>query len=99
MDEYVPGVSPDASIPNDNDPSAAEGRSSQLLPDVLASVMVGVPVLAVRVELLFAVVLFCITEKDSDVGENDNSRGSLTVRLTSNVASVYPLAEAVTVDV
>ena len=86
MDEYVPGVRPDASIPNDNDPSAAEGRTSQLLLPDLASVMVGVPVLAVRVELLFAVVLFCITEKDSDVGENDNAGATVTERVTSSVA-------------
>ena len=73
-------------MPNDNDPGAAEGKTSQLVLAVLARVTVGVPVLAERVELLFATVPFCTTEKESDVGENDNAGATVTVRVTVNVA-------------
>ena len=72
-----------AFIPNDNDPNAAEGRTSQSLLADLISVKVGVPVLAERVEVLFAAVPFCTTEKERVVGENDNA---LMVRITCKLA-------------
>ena len=86
MDVYVPGTRPAAFIPNDKEPSAAEGRISQLLLADLARITVGTPLLAESVEVLFAVLLFCITEKVSDVGENDNAEGTATVRVTCRVA-------------
>jgi hypothetical protein len=52
--------------------------------------------LAERVEDFFAVVPFCTTEKESDVGEKDKALGAVTVRVTVNVALLYPDAEAVT---
>ncbi len=52
----------------------------------LASVTVGVPVLAESVEVLFAAVPFCTTEKESDVGENDKAGDTVTVRVTCKVA-------------
>ena len=83
----MPGASPAEFIPNDNDPSAAVGITSQLLA-VLVNVMAGVPVLAERVEVLFVVVPFCTTEKASEVGENANVLGTVTVRVTCSVALV-----------
>ena len=61
--------------------------TSQVLA-VLASVMPGVPVLAESVELLFAVVPFCTTEKDRDVGLKDKAGASVTVRVICRVALV-----------
>jgi hypothetical protein len=49
-------------------------------------VIAGVPVLAEREEDFFAVVPFCTTEKESDAGEKDNTLGTVTVRVTVNVA-------------
>ena len=85
-------------MPNDNEPRAAAGITSHVL-DVLVNVMAGVPVLADRVEVLFAVVPFCTTEKERVVGENAKVLGTVTVRVTWRVALVYPLEEAVTVEV
>ena len=79
MEVYVPGARPDASIPNDKEPGAAEGKTSQLLLADLVNVMVGVPVFAESVDVLFAVVRFCSTEKESDVGENNNAGDSVTI--------------------
>ena len=72
VDLYVPGARPAEFIPNDNDPSAAEGRTSQLLLADLVSTTVGVPVLAESVEVLLGAVPFCTTEKERLVGANDN---------------------------
>ena len=83
---YVPGAKPAEFIPNDNDPSAAEGRTSQLLLADLFSVMVGVPVFAESVEVLFPVVPFSTTENERLVGENDNAGAVVTVRVTCRVA-------------
>ena len=77
-----------AFIPKDNNPRAGAGSTSQLLLADLASVTVGVPVFAERVEVLFAVVPLCITEKERLVGENDNILGTVTVRVTARVALV-----------
>ena len=75
-------------IPNDNEPSAGEGITSQGSA-VLVNVIAGVPVLAERVDVLFAVVPFCTTEKERLVGENDNVLGgAVTVRVTFRVALV-----------
>jgi hypothetical protein len=73
-------------MPNDKEPSAAEGSTSQLLLADLLSVTVGVPVFAESVEDLFAVVPFCTTENESDVGENDKAGATVTVSITSKVA-------------
>ena len=73
-------------MPNDNDPGAAEGKISQSLFSNLSSVTVGVPVLVERVEVLFVIVPSCTTEKESDVGENDNAGACVTVRVTCKVA-------------
>ena len=97
MAVYVPAARPDAFIPNDSNPRAGAGITSQVL-DVLVNVTVGVPILAESVEVLFAVVPVCITEKERLVGENDNVLG-VTIRVTARVALVYPLEEAVTVEV
>ena len=86
MEVYVPGASPAEFMPNDNDPSAPEGSSSQLPVPDLVNVTPGFPVLAESVELSLAVVPFCMTEKSSDVGENDNE-GAMTVRVTCRFAS------------
>ena len=51
-----------ALIPNDKEPRPAAGNTSQLVFAVLVSVIVGEPVLAAKVEDLFAVVPFCTTE-------------------------------------
>ena len=72
-------------MPNDNEPRSAEGKTSQLLLADLARVTVGVPVLAERVELLFAALPSSTAEKESDVGENDNAGATVTVRVTCNV--------------
>ena len=53
---------------------------------VLVNVTVGVPVLAESVEVFFAVVPFCTTEKERLVGENDNILGAVTVSVTCRVA-------------
>ena len=60
---------------------------SQLLLGDFVRLIDGVPVLAERVEDLFAVVAFSTTAKESDVGENDNIGAAVTVSVTSNVAS------------
>ena len=73
-------------MPNDNEPTAAEGRTSQALLANLASVTVGVPVFAESVEDLPGVVLFSTTEKEIDVGENDSAGVTVTVSVTCNVA-------------
>ena len=85
MEVYVPAASPDAFIPNDNDPVAEAGKTSQLLLADLASITIGVPVLDERVEVLFSVVPFFATENESDDAENDNFLG-ITVRVTCKVA-------------
>ena len=54
--------------------------------------------MAERVEDFFAVVPFCTTEKESDVGEKDNVFAR-TVRVIFKVALVNPVADAVTVAV
>ena len=64
MEVYVPGAKPAEFIPNDNEPRSAEGKTSQLLLADLAKVTVGVPVLAERVEVSFAVVPSSSTEKE-----------------------------------
>ena len=87
VDVYVPGTSPDAFIPNDNEPSAAGGRTSQLLLTDLFSVTTGAPVFAESVDVLFDMVPFCTTEKERDAGENDR-KFSVTVRVTCKVPSV-----------
>ena len=80
--EYVPGANPAEFIPNDNKPSSAEGRTSQALFADLIKLTSGTPVLAESVEVLFAVVPFCTTEKERLAGENDNLFGSSTVSVT-----------------
>ena len=52
----------------------------------LVRVTVGVPVLAESVEVLFAGVPFCTTEKESDVGEKDKAGATVIVRVTWSVA-------------
>ena len=84
-------------MPKNNEPKAGTGSTTHVAD--LARLTTGVPILAESVEDLFAVVPFCITEKESDVGENDNAFAAVTVRVTFNVALVYPSAEAVTVEV
>ena len=83
---YVPASRPEELIPKDSDPRAGEGNTSQLLLADLLSVTVGVPVLAERVEVLFAVEPFCTTEKESDVGEKDKAGAVVTVSVTLRVA-------------
>ena len=73
-------------MPNDKEPTTAEGSTSQLLLADLLSVIVGVPVFAESVEDLFPVVPFCTTENDNDVGENDRAGATLTVSVTFKVA-------------
>ena len=83
----MPGARAEAFVVlNDNNPSAEDGRTSQLLLADLVSVTVGVPVFAERVEVLFAPVPFCTIEKEIDVGENDNAGAAVIVRVTCNVA-------------
>ncbi len=43
-------------------------------------------------------LLPCVTEKVTEDGENDKAGAAVTVTVTVNVASVYPSAEAVTVE-
>ena len=62
-------------MPKDKDPILPDGNTSQLLLVDLLSVTLGLPLLAERVEDLFAAVPFCITEKESDVGENESVFG------------------------
>ena len=83
---YVPGVKPAECIPNDNNPSAAEGRTSQLLFADLSRVTAVVPVFAESLEVLFDVDPFCTTGKERLVGENDKAGGIVTVRVICNVA-------------
>jgi len=83
-------------MPNDNEPRAAAGNTTHVAD--LARVTVGVPVFAERLDDLFAVLPFCTTEKESVVGENDSAGAIVTVRVTANVASAYPLDDAVTVE-
>ena len=52
----------------------------------LVRVTVGVPILAERVEVSFAVVPSSATEKERLVGENDNAGPTVTVRVTWRVA-------------
>ena len=74
-------------MPNDNEPKAADGNTSQPLLADLVKLTVGVPVFAERLDDLFAVLPFCTTEKESVVGENDSAGAIVTVRVTANVAS------------
>ena len=62
-------------MPKDKDPILPDGNTSQLLLVDLLSVTLGLLLLAERVEDLFAAVSFCITEKESDVGENESVFG------------------------
>ena len=48
-----------------------DDKISQALLADLVNTKVGVPVFADRVEVFFAVVPFCTTEKESNDGEND----------------------------
>ena len=93
----MPGASPEEVTPNDNEPRAAAGNTTHEAD--LARVTAGVPIPAESVEDLFAVLPFCITEKESDDGENESTLPAITVRVTFNVALLYPAAEAVTVEV
>ena len=86
MDVYVPGTRPDASIPNDNDPGSADGRTSQSLFADLVRLTAGAPVFAESVEVLFAVVPSSWTEKERLVGENDKAGATVMVRVTWSVA-------------
>src|SRR5688572_5569396 len=100
VEVYVPAARAEAFVVlNDNNPSAEDGRTSQLLLADLVSVTVGVPVFAERVEVLFGPVPFGTIEKEMDVGENDSAGGGVTVRVTWSVALAYPADEAITVEV
>ncbi len=86
VEVYVPGARDDAFVvPKDNNPSAGDGRTSQVLA-VLVSVTVGVPVFAESVEVLLVPVPPGTIEKEIDVGENERAAGPVTVRVTWSVA-------------
>ena len=83
----MPGVRFPEFIPNETAEPAATvaGKVTQL--SELERLTVGVPVVAEIVEDLLSVVPPCTTEKESDVGENDNLLCFLTFTVTSNIAS------------
>lgn len=92
----VPGARPEELIPKDNEPRAADGNITHDAD--LVSLIVGIPVLAERVEDLFAVLPFCRTENERDAGENDSIFSAVTVSVICNVALAYLCADAVTVE-
>ena len=78
MDSYVPGARPDEFIPNDNGSrlrvirSRISGNMSQsVFGDWVRLTMREVPNSEERIEVLFAVVPFCRTEKERLLGLND----------------------------